>query len=74
MSQRPFNSIYTHRFIRAAVCIPRVRVAEPAFNAEHTLGLARRFMDAGRYWVEIFGIEDDGRTLLGEFSILLNYS
>src|SRR5919206_5121491 len=40
--QRPFHSIYTHRFIRAAVCIPFVRVADPHFNVEQTLGLARR--------------------------------
>ena len=40
--QRPFHSIYSHGFIRAAVCIPRVRVADPRFNVEHTLGLARR--------------------------------
>jgi NAD+ synthase (glutamine-hydrolysing) len=40
--QRPFNSIYTHKFIRAAVCIPFVQVADPQFNVEHTIGLARR--------------------------------
>ena len=39
---RHFNSIYSHGFVRAAVCVPHVRVADPAFNAEHTLGLARR--------------------------------
>jgi NAD+ synthase (glutamine-hydrolysing) len=39
---RSFHSIYHHGFIRAAVCIPQVRVADPPFNAEHTLGLARR--------------------------------
>jgi NAD+ synthase (glutamine-hydrolysing) len=39
---RPFHSIYTHGFLRAAVCIPRVRVADPVFNGEHTLGLARQ--------------------------------
>ena len=39
---KPFRSIYSHGFIRAAVCIPRVRVADPEFNTEHTLGLARR--------------------------------
>ncbi|HZO90225.1 MAG TPA: NAD(+) synthase [Chthonomonadaceae bacterium] len=40
--QRPFFSIYSHGFLRAAVCIPFVRVADPAFNGEHTLELARR--------------------------------
>jgi NAD+ synthase (glutamine-hydrolysing) len=37
-----FHSIYTHGFIRAAVCVPFVRVADPEFNLQHTLGLARR--------------------------------
>lgn len=40
--QRPFYSIYSHKFIRAAVCIPFVRVADPSFNVERTLALARR--------------------------------
>lgn len=40
--QRPFHSIYSHGFIRVAVCIPFVRVADPTFNVEHTLGLAYR--------------------------------
>jgi NAD+ synthase (glutamine-hydrolysing) len=40
--QRPFHSIYSHKFIRASVCIPFVRVADPDFNVERTLGLARR--------------------------------
>ena len=37
-----FHSIYSHGFIRAAVCIPSLRVADPAFNLERTLHLARR--------------------------------
>ena len=41
-AQRPFHSIYSHGFIRAAVCIPFVRVADPPYNLERTLGLARR--------------------------------
>jgi NAD+ synthetase len=40
--QRPFHSIYSHKFIRATVCIPFVRVADPEFNVERTIGLARR--------------------------------
>src|SRR5215218_3273965 len=39
---RPFHNVYSHGFVRAAVCIPHVRVADPAFNAGRTLGLARR--------------------------------
>jgi NAD+ synthase (glutamine-hydrolysing) len=37
-----FYSIYSHRLIRAAVCIPSLRVADPVFNLERTLELARR--------------------------------
>lgn len=37
-----FNSIYTHRFIRAAVGVPSLRVADPAYNLERTLELARQ--------------------------------
>jgi NAD+ synthase (glutamine-hydrolysing) len=40
-----FGSIYTHGFIRAAVCIPTLRVADPRFNAERTLALARKASD-----------------------------
>lgn len=36
----PFYSIYSHGFIRAAVGVPAVKVADPAFNAERTLALA----------------------------------
>ncbi len=42
----PFHSIYSHGFVRAAVCIPAVRVANPHFNAERTLALARRASEA----------------------------
>ena len=42
MQRSPFHSIYSHGFARAAVCIPYVRVADPKFNAERTLGLARQ--------------------------------
>lgn len=37
-----FNSLYSHGFIRAAVCVPSLRVADPAYNVERTLELARR--------------------------------
>jgi NAD+ synthase (glutamine-hydrolysing) len=37
-----FHSIYRHGFLRVAVAVPRVRVADPAFNAERTCALARR--------------------------------
>ncbi|EFO81618.1 NAD synthetase [Oscillochloris trichoides DG-6] len=37
-----FFSIYTHGFARVAVCVPALRVAEPAFNAERTIALAQQ--------------------------------
>src|SRR6266550_3472571 len=40
--QRPFHSIYSHGFVRASVCVPSVRVADPDFNVERTLELAQR--------------------------------
>src|SRR5215467_718542 len=41
-----FDSIYTHQFIRAAVCVPALRVSDPEFNAERTLRLARQASEA----------------------------
>ncbi|MBW3637140.1 MAG: NAD(+) synthase [Armatimonadetes bacterium] len=43
----PFHSIYRHGFIRAAVAIPAVRVADPIFNAAQTLELARKASQNG---------------------------
>ncbi|KAA6185168.1 NAD(+) synthase [Thiohalocapsa marina] len=37
-----FYNPYRHGLIRAAVAVPRVRVADPAANAEATIALARR--------------------------------
>ena len=42
-----FDSIYSHGFIRAAVCIPSLRVADPEFNLKRTLALARQASKAG---------------------------
>jgi NAD+ synthase (glutamine-hydrolysing) len=41
----PFNSIYRHGFVRVAVCVPALRVADPHFNTAQTLALARRAAD-----------------------------
>jgi NAD+ synthase (glutamine-hydrolysing) len=41
-----FNSIYAHGFVRVAVCVPSLRVADPTYNAERTLELARRASEA----------------------------
>lgn len=38
----PFHSIYSHGFIRTAVCAPRLRVADPGYNAEQTIRLAEQ--------------------------------
>jgi NAD+ synthase (glutamine-hydrolysing) len=43
---RVFDSIYSHGFIRTAVGIPAVRVADPRSNAGRTIALARRASDA----------------------------
>ena len=40
-----FDNIYGHGFARVAVCVPRVKVAEPEANATETLRLARRAHD-----------------------------
>jgi NAD+ synthase (glutamine-hydrolysing) len=37
-----FGNIYAHGYIRGAVCVPRVRIADPTHNLERTLALARR--------------------------------
>src|SRR5688500_154367 len=37
-----FRNIYSHGLIRASVCIPTVRVADPVHNVEHVLTLAKR--------------------------------
>jgi len=37
-----FFNLYRHNFVRVAVCIPEVRVADPAFNAARTVELARQ--------------------------------
>jgi NAD+ synthase (glutamine-hydrolysing) len=37
----PFESIYSHGYARVSACVPRLKIADPAFNAEQTLALAR---------------------------------
>ncbi|MFV9506665.1 MAG: NAD(+) synthase [Oscillochloridaceae bacterium umkhey_bin13] len=44
---RPFHSLYAHGFVRVAVAVPAVRVANPPFNLERTLALARQADQAG---------------------------
>jgi len=45
--RRPFDSPSTHGFVRAAVCIPHVRVADPAWNVTRTIELARQASGLG---------------------------
>lgn len=37
-----FFNLYRHGFIRVAVCIPELKVADPFFNCERTVALARQ--------------------------------
>jgi len=36
-----FFNLYRHGFVRTAVCVPEVRVADPRFNAQATIRLAK---------------------------------
>ncbi|HEX4672069.1 MAG TPA: NAD(+) synthase [Solirubrobacteraceae bacterium] len=40
-----FHSLYSHGFARVAAAVPNVRIADPAFNAQRTLELARGASD-----------------------------
>ncbi|MEA2161361.1 MAG: hypothetical protein QOD66_3741, partial [Solirubrobacteraceae bacterium] len=42
-----FHSLYSHGFVRVAAAVPTVKVAEPAFNVERTIALAREASEAG---------------------------
>ncbi|MEY4166280.1 MAG: hypothetical protein RIR52_104 [Acidobacteriota bacterium] len=44
---RSFRSIYAHGFVRVAVATPFLRVADPSYNLDRTLGLARRASESG---------------------------
>jgi NAD+ synthase (glutamine-hydrolysing) len=39
---REFDSIYTHGFVRVAVGVPSLRVADPRYNTQRTLSLAEQ--------------------------------
>ena len=41
----PFESIYRHGYVRVAAAVPRVRIGDPAFNAERTIALVRQAHD-----------------------------
>ncbi|MEI7590137.1 MAG: NAD(+) synthase [Deltaproteobacteria bacterium] len=42
-----FFNLYSHGFIRVAVCVPLVKIADPLHNAEQTLALAKLAKDNG---------------------------
>jgi NAD+ synthase (glutamine-hydrolysing) len=44
-SELPFFNLYGHDFVRVAVAVPEVRVADPAFNAAETVGLLRQAVE-----------------------------
>ena len=46
-AMNPFYSPYTHGFVRACVCVPFLRVADPVYNAQQTIGLAKRASEMG---------------------------
>src|SRR5688572_29013529 len=41
MSEKHFFNLYSHNFVRIAVAVPQVSVADPAFNASQTIDLMR---------------------------------
>jgi NAD+ synthase (glutamine-hydrolysing) len=43
--KRDFFSLYSHGFVRVAAAVPHVRIAEPDFNAQRTIALARQASD-----------------------------
>jgi len=43
----PFWNLYRHGFARVGVAVPHVRVADPRFNVERTIVMARRASDNG---------------------------
>jgi NAD+ synthase (glutamine-hydrolysing) len=42
-----FFNLYNHNFIRAAVAVPEVRVADPVFNAGQTIAMMRQAWEQG---------------------------
>jgi NAD+ synthase (glutamine-hydrolysing) len=42
-----FFNLYSHDFARVAVAIPRCRIADPVYNAEQTIAVARQAQEGG---------------------------
>ncbi|MEZ4582402.1 MAG: NAD(+) synthase [Caldilineaceae bacterium] len=47
MTAYNFNSLYSHGFVRVAVAVPALRVADPAFNVARTIALATQASEQG---------------------------
>jgi len=45
-----FRDVRTHGYVRVAVCVPELRVAHPAFNAEAHLRSLRQVYDRGAHY------------------------
>jgi len=43
--QQEFTNLYAHNFIRTAVALPEVRIADPQFNATQTISLLEQAME-----------------------------
>ena len=43
----PFHHPYRHDFVRVAVAVPRIKVADPAYNAEQTIAMLEQAAAAG---------------------------
>src|SRR5215469_8356246 len=48
-----FDCLYSHDFVRLASCVPRIEVADPAFNFAETMRLAARG-DAAKATIMVF--------------------
>ena len=51
----PFHHPYRHDFVRVAVAVPRIRVADPAFNAEQTISMLEQAAAEGASLVALPG-------------------
>src|SRR5690606_16529922 len=53
MTTTNFFNLYSHHFVRVAVAIPEVKVADPAFNAAQSVDLIREAAAAGAVLVTL---------------------
>ena len=48
MTKPFFQSLYTHGFVRAAICTPHVAIGDPALNARYSRAMRARGMTVMR--------------------------